>query len=894
MALPPTPDTDEFIKSRQQQVDEMLVAQAPTPAPVAPGPSPTPTPTPAPTPTPTPAPVPTPTPTPIPIPPSPPTPPPVPATYFLNAFGNNASGQLGDLTTTNTSNLVAEATGSSNWTDSGSYNFKVTFNNSTYAIKNDGTLWSWGNNSYGKLGLGDTVNRSSPCQIGSGTDWVYVNAGYHHAGAINTTGNLWLWGRNTEGQLGDNTTIHRSSPVQTVMAGLWDQVACGKNHTFAISSVSKLWSWGDNTYGACGTNAATSSYSSPVQILASETTVQTWAGYNTGAASTGAGFYYWGRNDYGQLGLGDATHRSSPVQMPYQNAWNYFSFGQFHAVAGGTYNGSADTVYSWGRNNFGQLGTNTVTDVSVPTLVAIDYDPNNLNLPISITAQSDTTHIIRGDTSVWSWGRNYGNYTIGGANTGNFSSPIQITAFGNGWSQISGGKNFAVLLGRTASNLFASGSNAYGQLGDGFGNVTSRELTDLRQTLSTGTNWKTISAGNAVSFSIKEDASMYGWGFNASGQLGINSVQNQLQPAIISGSWRYVNTAVTGQHTAGIKTDGTMWLFGNNGYGQLGDNTITHRSSPVQTVAGGTTWVQASCGGSHTGAISDDGAGNRRLWLFGKNAYGQLGNNSITAIFKGISSPVQTVAGGTNWAQISCGREHSSAIKTDGSLWCWGNNYYGQLGDNTTTHRSSPVQTVSGGTSWSQVSCGLYHTAAIKTDSTLWCWGYNNSAQLGDNTVVNRSSPVQVSGGGTTWIYVKAGTYGTLALKNDKKIYLTGEVFLNASSVFLQLNTGNKSWITADIGDKHLLGIPSGLVPSPPKPTMFWPDPDPITQGTALSRDQLNASVLADAGGELPGRILYQPGRGTVLASGIQTLYATSLPNEYYNTQTISRTIQVN
>ena len=152
--------------------------------------------------------------------------------------------------------------------------------------------------------------------------------------------------------------------------------------------------------------------------------------------------------------------------------------------------------------------------------------------------------------------------------------------------------------------------------------------------------------------------------------------------------------------------DGTLWTWGYNPYGSLGDNTTTNKSSPVQTIAGGTNWKQVSASGSHTAAIKTDGT----LWTWGQNNFGQLGDNTTTSKY----SPVQTIAGGTNWKQVSCGTMHTAAIKTDGTLWIWGSNSYGQLGDNTTTYKSSPVQTISAGTDWKQVSCGYNHTAAIK------------------------------------------------------------------------------------------------------------------------------------------------------------------------------------
>ena len=136
---------------------------------------------------------------------------------------------------------------------------------------------------------------------------------------------------------------------------------------------------------------------------------------------------------------------------------------------------------------------------------------------------------------------------------------------------------------------------------------------------------------------------------------------------------------------------------------------------------------------------------------------------SITAASK--SSPVQTVTFSNNWKQVSCGDGHTGAIKTDGTLWFWGFNTYGELGDNTIAKKSSPVQTIAYGTNWKQVACGG-NTAAIKTDGTLWIWGDNSNGQLGDNTIISRSSPIQTIAYGQNWKQVDCGYGHTLAIKD--------------------------------------------------------------------------------------------------------------------------------
>ena len=290
---------------------------------------------------------------------------------------------------------------------------------------------------------------------------------------------------------------------------------------------------------------------------------------------------------------------------------------------------------------------------------------------------------------------------------------------------------------RMTPSLWLWGRNDDGGLGDN----SRTDRSSPVQTIAYGTNWKKISAGRRHSMGVKSDGTLWAWGANGNGQLGDNSITNKSSPVqtVSAGTtWKLVSSGYN--HSAAIKTDNSLWLWGEATLGKLGNNSTTNRSSPVQTISTGTNWRSVSCGfGDHTGAIKTDNT----LWLWGRNTNGQLGDNSITH----RSSPVQTVSAGTNWKMIALGRQYSAAIKTDGTLWTWGENSYGQLGDNSTTNRSSPVQTVAGGT-WIDVNCGRGHTIAIKTDGTLWAWGLNTNGQLGDNSITHRSSPVQIISSG--------------------------------------------------------------------------------------------------------------------------------------------------
>jgi hypothetical protein len=191
-------------------------------------------------------------------------------------------------------------------------------------------------------------------------------------------------------------------------------------------------------------------------------------------------------------------------------------------------------------------------------------------------------------------------------------------------------------------------------------------------------------------------------------------------------------------HTCARKQDGTLWCWGNNYHGQLGDGTTASpKPSPVQVTALGTSAVEVAPGYFYTCARKQDGT----LWCWGCNSGGKLGDGTTT----GTPSPVQVTALGTSAVEVAASFSHTCARKQDGTLWCWGDNYYGQLGDGTTVWpKTSPVQVAALGASAVEVAAGEAHTCARKGDGTLWCWGNNYYGQLGDGTTTDKLSPVQV------------------------------------------------------------------------------------------------------------------------------------------------------
>jgi len=286
-----------------------------------------------------------------------------------------------------------------------------------------------------------------------------------------------------------------------------------------------------------------------------------------------------------------------------------------------------------------------------------------------------------------------------------------------------------------------------------------------------GTTWSRLgqTKSDGPNAAIRTDGTLWMMGFNGQGQIGDNSTTQRSSPVQIPGT-TWSNYVVTSTKSFATKTDGTLWVWGTGGEGGLAQNNRTHYSSPVQIP--GTYWDTGDfkIGISNVGgyAIKTNG----ELWSWGYNQFGELGQNSVNT--GGVSSPVQIP--GTTWRHVSATNGAVMATKTDGTLWGWGANQNGMLGLNeagTSARKSSPVQIP--GTTWYAPFMMSSAGAAVKTDGTLWSWGYNTPGHLGQNNTTNYSSPVQV-GSDTTWdkdkVRFGAGVLG--GLKTDGTLWLIG------------------------------------------------------------------------------------------------------------------------
>ena len=322
--------------------------------------------------------------------------------------------------------------------------------------------------------------------------------------------------------------------------------------------------------------------------------------------------------------------------------------------------------------------------------------------------------------------------------------------------------NFALASGATPSSLYVWGGNYEGSSARNLNGTAGESSSPIQ--LGSETDWLQFS-GSYNFVGTRSSGHLYNCGDNRFGAWN-NGALHTSSPIQIGSltNWAggYLEQKGVGCHI--IKKDGSLWGWGDNDYGGVGVNTgsgYSKYSSPVQ-IGSLTTWAVVTGGGfSAVQAVKTDGS----LWMWGIAGNGGLGNGTVTG---NISSPVQ-LGSLTNWSKVASGAEnHQLHIKTDGTLWSWGNNNYGQLGLNDTSNRNSPVQ-VGSSTGWTDISAGYQQSGGVDAGK-LYMWGRNNNGEVGDNTKNQRNAPVQI-GSLTTWENVAVGNAMVLAKKTDGTIW---------------------------------------------------------------------------------------------------------------------------
>ena len=325
-------------------------------------------------------------------------------------------------------------------------------------LRSDGSVWAWGTNQLGELGLGTNTLISSPARIASITNVISISAGPLHSLAVESNGTVWAWGTNNDGRLGSGNFVTASNPVSVTRITNAVMVAAGGNHSLAVLANGSVMAWGANFGGQLGTGNTTST-NQPVQAGSFTNVIAVTAGTNFSLALTRDGYVWgWGTNNAGQLGLGSTTSQLSPVKITTLSNIVQIAVGSSHCLA----LSSSGVVYAWGINAQGQLGDGTTANKTSPEIVPYFGATTNLGTVKWVTAGYNSSAAIlkTGRLFYWGW---YGNGTLYASN----QPPQELNAnSGLVFQNVTYGDTY-LLTTPADGSTWAWGFNQYGQRGNG-------------------------------------------------------------------------------------------------------------------------------------------------------------------------------------------------------------------------------------------------------------------------------------------------------------------------------------------------------------------------------------------------------------------------------------------
>lgn len=626
--------------------------------------------------------------------------------------------------------------------------------------------YAWGDNNFaGQQGTGGAAPGNVPIVIPNlvGVQQVSSESTWLTAYALLWDGTVKSWGYGFNGEIGNGFNNPSPTPVSVInLAGPVASVSAGGRFALVRYGNGTIAAWGLNNLGQIG-NGNTTSQFSPVPTLGlSGPVAAISAGQFHSLALLGNGTVAaWGWNGFGQVGNGNTANQTSAVPVTGLS-------GPVTQVAGGPDHSLAllanGAVMSWGNNAHGQLGTGDTTQHNNPVSVT------GLSGPVRSLAAGGGQSLglsfsmaVLGNGTVAVWGNN-ADGELGIGNTNQQNSPVVMTSPNiNNIIAVAGGTYSGYAL-RADGTVWAWGNDASGQLGDG---LTATQLNPIQITSLSGI--VSITSGQVTAFAVKGNDVLGTWGDNQLGQLGNGNHTNATTPGFTSSASNGFKFVAAGDsHGLAIKADGTIWSWGDNSYGQLGNGTTNSSTAPAQ-ISGLTMMTAAAAGNLFSLAVKADGT----AWGWGTNTVGQLGAGSF---FDHTTTPVQ-VSGLTNVVAVAAGYAHGMALKADGTVWSWGFNQFGQLGNGTSgVNSASPVQSSITNVKAISTEANAKFSLALKADGTVWAWGNNQNSQLGNNVGIASTTPVQV-GSLTNMIAIAAGSLHGIALKADGTVWAWGTNF---------------------------------------------------------------------------------------------------------------------
>lgn len=621
-----------------------------------------------------------------------------------------------------------------------------------------------------------------------------VSAGEYHACAINAAGGVECWGYNVHGELGDGTTENRPTPVEVVgLASGVVSISVGEYFTCALTSAGGMKCWGEDPYRD-GTYHDPSIPSDIPGMTEGVTAISTGRYHVCALTNTGT-VQCWGSNFDGQLGDGTMTSRYIPADVLGLDTG-------VTAINAGGYSTCALTVDGevkcWGDNDEGQLGDQTTINRTQPVDV-FGLTGGVKGVDVGISHACAVT--IEG--TVKCWGSNeYGQ--LGDSTKINSSNPVDVVNLSEEVISVSAGQSHTCAL-TISGGVKCWGENLYGQLGDGSvdGSLTPVDVVGLQSgvtSLSAGYRFTCgvtpysikcwgwgdfgqLGSGTAPIFEIVRDGwgltwgiqqitsgyyhncalttlgGVKCWGGNEDGQLGHGGFEDNPTPIEVTGlTSGVISISANGYHSCAVTSSGGVQCWGDNVAGQLGDGTTIKRDYPVDVVGLEGRVVSVAAGEYFTCALTDNGG----VQCWGTNYDGQLGNGTETDSL----TPVPVIGLPDPVRQLSAGGLHTCAITITNEVFCWGWNEYGQLGNNSNTSSSTPVKVESLSNHAQSISTGIAHSCALLSGGEVMCWGINSIGQLGTGTKDDSSVPVAVIGLEEEVVAIGSGCLTTCAALN--------------------------------------------------------------------------------------------------------------------------------
>jgi len=619
----------------------------------------------------------------------------------------------------------------------------VTGGKHTLSLKVDGTVWAYGQNTYGQLGIGTQETTDNPIKINfeTGVKIVDIACGEEHSMALDSTGNVYVWGRNNYFQLGNSTDIFVSSPKKIESIANAIKIAAGNSNSFVITQDKNAYSWGLNANGECG--------------------------------------------------IGSYTNKITVTKAKFLSDVIDIKPGKNHTIA----LKSTGEVFATGSNLYGELGFGEQETRKINTFRKI----NLLSNVVEIGTGDSHSLALNKDGKLFTWGTNiYGNLGNGQSQTQS-NMPLEITGIQN-IRYVTAGKGYSLLID-SANNVYVSGLNNLGQLGDGTktDKTTFVKLTSINNVIN-------ISGGCGYTNFVKKDGTVWATGdYNQGDESLISKTKGIIPKRVGNSESGFENNEITIKinETKDIKNQFIHEFNLINveaevetilEYNSL--NTMVATITPAKMIHGekiGKTWVrinntqdnkvyiikvnvidenynvapQVASGENFATVLKADGT----IWSYGYNSNGELGDG--TNITRDIPNRTNILV---TYKKISAGKNFFVALRNDNTVWAVGDNSFGQLGQGNQISKNKLVQ-VPGLKNIFKVAAGKSHVIAVNKKGIIYGWGKNSNGELGENNVGrNTNSPVIIGTINERILDVAAGENQSIIVTADGKIFGYGEI----------------------------------------------------------------------------------------------------------------------